>query len=733
MNKLLTALFIFLVSYGFGQKYSGPVSQAPVPDDFTRQFSDKFYNELSTDGQASTRKEKATKTQFLLESNYYSDQLMQSGKICFNDSISTYLNDIADVLLRDKPELRQKLRIYCAKYPSVNAFSNNSGILIFNIGLIAQVENEAQLAFVLAHEIIHFVKKHSLNIYLEKTSKSERKRIADLRGAEKYLAYNARNKDAEFEADMSGFKDIYVNTNYDLSEVIRFFKVLLYSDLPMDDIAVSKSFFEQPGYFLPDEYFLEKTNPVLSEEDYDDTKSTHPNIKKRRDALEAEIERLDNSGKHKFIISEERFLRVREIARKEVVRQQMLHLEYGEAIYNSYSMMKANPNESFYEITVAKAFYYLAKYRIGGKYYDVTDSPGKIQGESQQVHHFLREAGSKTISTLAMTRLWNTMRKYPDDAHLKLLVDNLFKDLVFEQEFVPKDFKKNDVLSELESRSEQESADTLKPQSKYDRIEKKKGAVTADEYYKYGFSALLDDEAFVHQFDSLVLEKEKKDSIEALPKVKKKKKQLRLEAELAKKPGIDHVMMINPFYLNISYKKNQPIKYLNLEKMDQEFTNLLGIYGQREGVKIEMFDAKSDDSQSADWYNDYCALRELLLEIISHESMDMIPYQSSAVSRLAAENGTKFFCWPILVTEAHTDFMNDYNLCIVSMIVWPLLPYAIVKCFIPNYSSRFYLLVFDVNNCQIEMSAGDSYNTNSSVSRMRSWILKAYNEMKTPR
>ena len=51
-------------------------------------------------------------------------------------------------------------RVRVVSDPGVNAFTFGGGLLYVHAGLIARMENEAQLAMVLAHEIAHVTEGH---------------------------------------------------------------------------------------------------------------------------------------------------------------------------------------------------------------------------------------------------------------------------------------------------------------------------------------------------------------------------------------------------------------------------------------------------------------------------------------------------------------------------------------------------------------------------------------------
>jgi predicted Zn-dependent protease len=62
--------------------------------------------------------------------------------------------------------------------PSLNAFAYPSGAIYVHSGLVARLENEAQLATVLAHEISHVVQRHTIRHLRQERSKDLWKRIA---------------------------------------------------------------------------------------------------------------------------------------------------------------------------------------------------------------------------------------------------------------------------------------------------------------------------------------------------------------------------------------------------------------------------------------------------------------------------------------------------------------------------------------------------------------------------
>jgi len=227
---------------------------------------------------AESTKQKKDKKAFLLNANYFIDELLLSGKVLFNDPISEYVTKLGEHLMEGK-DLSDDIRFYTIKSNVTNAFSTNQGIIFVTTGLISQLENEAQLAFILAHEIAHYELKHTINSYLETqditkgTNTYKRKSLDD-----RIKSYNKHSREVEFEADSMGIA-LFLKTDYDISNLISVFDVLLYSYLPFDEEPFDKAFFERSDYHFPDTFQLETVNPITAIEDRDDTYSTHPNAK----------------------------------------------------------------------------------------------------------------------------------------------------------------------------------------------------------------------------------------------------------------------------------------------------------------------------------------------------------------------------------------------------------------------------------------------------------------------
>ena len=88
------------------------------------------------------------------------DRIWQhQGLIYADDELTAYLQSVAVKLY---PEFSETVRMRVIDSPDLNAFALPNGSVYLNFGMIARMENEAQLATVIAHEVSHFKFQHSL-------------------------------------------------------------------------------------------------------------------------------------------------------------------------------------------------------------------------------------------------------------------------------------------------------------------------------------------------------------------------------------------------------------------------------------------------------------------------------------------------------------------------------------------------------------------------------------------
>ncbi|WP_438951890.1 M48 family metalloprotease [Porticoccus sp.] len=94
-------------------------------------------------------------------SNYKPSQQSQGGRYVIDPELQTYVSGVGKKLaaVSDRPDLPYEFVVLNNSVP--NAWALPGGKIAINRGLLIQLEDESQLAAVLAHEIVHAAARHS--------------------------------------------------------------------------------------------------------------------------------------------------------------------------------------------------------------------------------------------------------------------------------------------------------------------------------------------------------------------------------------------------------------------------------------------------------------------------------------------------------------------------------------------------------------------------------------------
>jgi hypothetical protein len=113
------------------------------------------------------------------------------------------------------------LRVYIVRVPYFNAYTMPNGAVVVWTGLLLRVENEAQLAMILGHEMTHYFNQHSLKNFESRRDTSNALAFLGPAALPVLLVANgvlvSYSRDQEREADEGGF-DLATAAGYDPTE-----------------------------------------------------------------------------------------------------------------------------------------------------------------------------------------------------------------------------------------------------------------------------------------------------------------------------------------------------------------------------------------------------------------------------------------------------------------------------------------------------------------------------------
>ncbi|MBN4065927.1 M48 family metallopeptidase [Candidatus Amoebophilus asiaticus] len=622
-QKCILCIFILPLLFPlelFSQKTYHPLkSKGEVPQEFIKTSKEKYLAWKESINQNLDKDSRQIEESFYLSASYTNDYLYRSGSVCFDTDINIYIDKIMGHLLKDSPELASKIRVYIMRSAAVNAFIAPDGSIFITIGLLAKLENEAQLAFVLSHEVIHFREKHSLTGYVQQVEvKNEEEGYKGLNYDQKLLLLSKHSRERETEADLQGLKSFYLKTTYNKESAKSIMNVLLYSYLPFGNSMFKFDYLQTPRISFPLECKLKQYNSIETiEENYADSMSDHPNIKKRIEAIDKLLSSHDKKDLTPYIISKEEFIRVRETARFELVHICMQTQRYEEALYYCYLLMAKYPGHKFLETAGGIALLELACYKYNDDFPDIHINSKYIQGGSQQVYYLFEQLTDYELSVLAADRLFTLAARYPNDQMIREGFSKAVENLVF-------GFNKR--INEL--------LNTASPLN----------------YMDNALLTLLKDNSFNNEFQRFNdMKKEIEKEKEELIMNKKKREAVIKEKRLIQKKGfalgIDKIIVVNPMVIRTDFRTEEYFQWESAEKTRYNLIEILHNEARKIDLDLELLDLKFLDNSQFDDYNDYCLISNWFSEKCRHLSEDYFMYNKYYISHLIKKYDTKYFAW----------------------------------------------------------------------------------------
>jgi beta-barrel assembly-enhancing protease len=684
--KILISLFVVMTIDGFSQtdftNYKFIKSANPVPTEVYQDVYEHLEQNTEVLENANIKKSLAKKAEKrYLSSSYAINILFTSGVV----------------------------RVYAVKSATVNAFTTNNGSIFINLGLIAQCTNEAQLAFVIGHEITHYQKQHSLKDILEDDKASRRKGQYDKMSKSERLSSLSRfSKDQEIEADKGGF-DLFVKSDYGTKNIANTFDILKYSYLPFDDVKYDLSFLETNHLKFPSEYKLSKINEIgkIAEEnekdgDDEDEHASHPSCGIRKKIIEDLISKGNTNGTD-FIQSKEKFEEVRDIVRFEITYLYLTQGKFGSSIYNAFLLSKKYPNNKFLTKCVAMSLERLCEYQTSESVDKYMPTENEIEGEIHALYHFIDKStnAEQGIYVTSVAFAKEATAKFPGDKDfVRILKRSMYlqkKSLNLSKE----DFSEVPFVSEKKS-AEKALVDTTINQDNLDKYEKIKqkelkniadtDTLSENTFWKYAYVDYMKDTNFTNLFDM---------------KIKKKKNGSTIEKDLYTKSrkGIgmkESFCIVSPNYLK--YKNNfiKEKSTLMIEKTLRNRTTL----GDRvikvaELAKVETTILNKDHltSSSANVLNDYYWSELFLSNYFSDNvnDVDRIIFQETIDDLKTRHISTNFYYSGMVEQNRR----GAQGFLILSILYFPLCPLTVPAYVNSKHSLSFYSIMLNMEQNKI--------------------------------
>lgn len=550
------------------KNYVPITSSGLLPDELKSTPAEKstvLLSKINSDDKS----EKKLLEEYFINNTYDEDRLLKSGYVLFNTTVNYYLNKIADHLLAGNPELRNQIKIYPIRINAANAWAYDNGHIYITLDYIARYNTEAQLAMVLCHEFAHFINKHTLERYRNRSliiKKMNSTYHADTLWKRERDFY----KNQESQADLQGF-EFLKKSGYNLKDIPDKFDLMLLSDYSFENSNFATDFFNEGFLKINPKVFYKEIKPIHIDDKYDDTWDTHPNIYKRKKAIIEHMNSFPEKKGQDFIVGETDFFTIRDICRFETILADVRDFDMPSAIYHSVCMLKKYPQNEFLHKTIANCLYKMAALKSYSRlfigHYDYLQSKDGVKsnanrdstmGHIAQTKKFCSRLNGEDFVLLAINYNYKLYKNSQFmNPEYKTSLDSLFSILHNVHNFNYRDFYKSE--EEYNHRTIYVSDTTTKNRNFVDAIDRKPAFIHLMKDKE--FRSFFKDTSTVNEFEIKYISKGKTKTTYNDPNSKKLTLSKKLYFNKTEIMKMNSLLILNPMFDKNVYKKYEIEEY----------------------------------------------------------------------------------------------------------------------------------------------------------------------------
>lgn len=281
------------------------------------------------------------------------DDLINGNVYPTLNGYESYIKKVFNEVVKDSV-LAKQIKVVFLRGTDFNAFINSAGLLQINIGLMAFLNNEAELALLLAHEAGHFVNQDAVKNfgrYMDGkyVTKSDLP-FTPVPGLGKAFYYfNATRKGYWYSQEQESAADVYATKKLAQSSYSIRASMGLFRFMKRDEIR------KQLKYGKSSEDFV-----------------THPDPGDRMNLLKESLVETSQKGAQRFIIDSVSFFKLKALCYQECVNQQLLNNDLSDLVSISFSRYLLNPEDPFNLALLTEA---LRRILVAGKTEEIYNKP----------------------------------------------------------------------------------------------------------------------------------------------------------------------------------------------------------------------------------------------------------------------------------------------------------------------------------------------------------------------
>ena len=317
-----------------------------------------------------------------------------------NEEVQQYLDRLVNELTsKNKGILPPGVRIHFSRSNWPNASSMGEGTIIFNIGLFNRLQNEAQAAFVIAHELAHYYLNHSnhaIQRYVETVNSSEfQQQLKEIRNtqygknsaAEKLalnLSFGSRRHSRAFEkaADSMAI-ELMRPTLFDLNEALTTLALLdsvdkdkYQTELKLEEVFNFSEYpFKKKWLSSSELSFADTKEEAAKKKKLEDSLKTHPDCAQRISVLAPKVQQYHSAEDRKFVVDENEFNKLKQQFDFEILEYEFESNEVSLCLYQTLQMLRYDQSNPYLMGMVGRCFNSMYKAQVAHELGKIVDLP----------------------------------------------------------------------------------------------------------------------------------------------------------------------------------------------------------------------------------------------------------------------------------------------------------------------------------------------------------------------
>ncbi|AZA91872.1 peptidase M48 [Chryseobacterium nakagawai] len=355
------------------------------------------------------------------------EKQVKNKDFVFKSEFDVVIKSLVERLRKNNPKIPKDLKILIARDNTPNAYCLADGTFVINMGLYIWMDNEAQIAGVISHELGHKIEEHTMKMVLslveqnelDKSTVQNIKETTDRQSLgrnqkafdifkNRLYKKSIQKRKQEIQADSLGYV-IFRNSEFKKSEFINGLQILQTFDTisPRElKIETYKKLFDLPKQAFKEKWMKKEDFSLYNYNFYKeklnkDSVASHPEMVRRIEKLKKTFPELNRSVEPEK--PSEAYLALKKTARMEILPNYFHSEDYGVGIYTAMQFLQDGEEEKYYKDWLGKCFTKIyearKKYNLN-RYLDRIEP--KNQSESyQQFLNFMWNLGLDEIKNIS--------------------------------------------------------------------------------------------------------------------------------------------------------------------------------------------------------------------------------------------------------------------------------------------------------------------------------------------